>query len=388
MATTRLTPNASHAADPSAAPMKKSGMMYPPRHPQTRSLDAATNFTRAATRSSVPNARHVDRDLLRAGASPKVRCVRTGERETTEHEAADRGPPPARETAERLHATCATSNANASCHGGRDETRGRRPSARSEKSELATCGNCHTGANPTPRRTDVHDPTRRATATAGGNQGLVVLEPTTMEDLEREERRAERHAEEDGEPCGHPTDHEDRAHRRLRGPPRVANQPAVVPVVCTSGASGPIALPAPMPSSDTGTSERSARTSARCLPTWMLSTISSTSPGAPSSDDRARRSPRRRQPVRRDAPSCRSHPARAASPTTREHFDVRGADQIHPARRRLRPRPTNGTERVRKNAPPSTSASARPSLVARARGPDHTSRIHIVAGYILWPNQI
>src|SRR5262249_44490174 len=54
-----------------------------------------------------------------------------------------------------------------------------------------------------------------------------------------------------------------------------------VPVVCTSGASGPMAPPDEMQSHEIGISDRSMRTPVAEPDTWMLSTISSTSPGEP-----------------------------------------------------------------------------------------------------------
>ena len=56
---------------------------------------------------------------------------------------------------------------------------------------------------------------------------------------------------------------------------------ARVPVVCTSGASGPIPPPDAMQSHEIGISERSIRTPVAVPDTWMLSTMSSTSPGLP-----------------------------------------------------------------------------------------------------------
>ena len=62
---------------------------------------------------------------------------------------------------------------------------------------------------------------------------------------------------------------------------RVAVHDANVPVVCTSGASGPIPPPDAMHSHEIGISERNMRTPVAVPDTWMLSTMSSTSPGLP-----------------------------------------------------------------------------------------------------------
>ncbi len=54
-----------------------------------------------------------------------------------------------------------------------------------------------------------------------------------------------------------------------------------MPVVWTSGASGPIPPPDAMQSNDVGISDRNIRTPVAVPDTWMLSTMSSTSPGVP-----------------------------------------------------------------------------------------------------------
>src|SRR5258708_40363512 len=50
VSTTWLTPRADAAAAPSAAPMKNSGMMKPPRQPADTLLDEASDFTPPARR--------------------------------------------------------------------------------------------------------------------------------------------------------------------------------------------------------------------------------------------------------------------------------------------------------------------------------------------------
>ena len=52
-------------------------------------------------------------------------------------------------------------------------------------------------------------------------------------------------------------------------------------MVCTIGASGPMPPPDAMHSHEIGINDRSMRTSVEVPDTWMLSTISSTSPGEP-----------------------------------------------------------------------------------------------------------
>ena len=102
-----------------------------------------------------------------------------------------------------------------------------------------------------------------------------------MEHLEREDRRAERRAEEHGEPGGHPRDREDTSLAAPTSRIRRPTHDARLPVVCTNGASGPIAPPDAMQTHEIGISERSVRMPVAEPDTWMLSTMSSTSPGLP-----------------------------------------------------------------------------------------------------------
>ena len=88
------------------------------------------------------------------------------------------------------------------------------------------------------------------------HERLVVLEAAAMRDLEREDRRAERRAEQHAESGRHAGDRQ-RAHvvrfESVRvSPTRVAS----VPVVVTSGASGPSVPPVPTESSEIGISDR------------------------------------------------------------------------------------------------------------------------------------
>ena len=238
--------------------MKNSGMMNPPRQPVTSAIGSPDQLAQAGDHEHAYRRWRVEQRLdleLAVGERVRRRDRQHPEGDAAEHRAWRR-----RACTSASRWSTATSTVNS--------TPIAAPSAPASSAHARSTPSIRSTTGKSPDRFEAEPAERRRhgvpaqCADRRRHERLVVLEAATVRDLEGEDRRAERGAEQHGEACRHARD---RQCADVVGfePNRVAVAVASVPVVVTSGASGPSVPPAPTDSSEIGISER-RRPSAVC----------------------------------------------------------------------------------------------------------------------------